>query len=215
MGNTKVNELYNGNGGSGDRYPIPDPTTLTTEQLDRSMVALRELFEARMEATDKAVVLVQTISDRVPILINDGVGNLRELHNERFKSIQTQFTERDIRTEQTARDSKVAVDAALQAAKEAVGEQNKSSGLAISKSEAATTKQIDQISVIINTGQKGLDDKIDDIKSRLTTIEGRTTGEKNVITDTTMQRQYEAKFNLSILAILVSLGALLVMFLKH
>jgi hypothetical protein len=97
-------------------------------------------------------------------------------HEEKFNSVQVQFAERDTRTEQTSKDSKVAVDAALQAAKEAVGEQNKSSTLAIAKSEAATTKQIDQISVIINTMAKGLDDKIDDIKTRLTSIEGRAKG---------------------------------------
>ena len=44
----------------------------------------------------------------------------------------------------------VAVDAALQAAKEAVGEQNKSNALAIAKSEATFTKQIDQIGVLIS-----------------------------------------------------------------
>ena len=93
--------------------------------------------------------------------------NLKTLHQEKFDSIATQFQERDTRTEQTSRDSKVAVDAALQAAKEAVGEQNKSNALAIAKSEATFTKQIDQIGVLVTSMGKGFDDKVDDIKSRL------------------------------------------------
>jgi hypothetical protein len=105
---------------------------------------------------------------------------LQRLHEEKFRSVAIQFVERDTRTEQTSRDSKVAVDAALQAAKEAVGEQNKSSAMAIAKSEAATTKQIDQIGVIIQTNTAGFNDKIDDIKSRLTIIEGKATGAGNL-----------------------------------
>src|SRR5580658_3724506 len=66
-----------------------------------------------------------------------------------FAGIQTQFIERDTRVEQTAKGSKEALDAALQAAKEAVGEQNKSNSVAIAKSEAATNKQMDQLSANI------------------------------------------------------------------
>ena len=97
-------------------------------------------------------------------------------YDEKFASIGTQFKERDTRGEQTQKDSKVAVDAALQAAKEAVGEQNKSSALAIAKSEASTTKQIDQIGIIMSTSQKALDEKIDDLRTRLTNMDGRSKG---------------------------------------
>ena len=134
-----------------ESIPMPDPTALTTERLLQEIGGVKTLIVAE-------------------------VSHLKELHAERFSSIATQFNERDTRTEQTSRDSKVAVDAALQAAKEAVGEQNKSSALAIAKSEAATTKQIDQIGVIIATMTNGLNDKIDDIKNRITAIEGRSTG---------------------------------------
>src|SRR4030095_3859037 len=58
----------------------------------------------------------------------------------------------------------------------AVGEQNKSSALAIAKSEAATTKQIDQLSVLIQTMTKAFDDKISDLKDRFNRLEGHGTG---------------------------------------
>lgn len=160
--------------------PDPDPTVLTTQALLREILNLKEIFETRVGAMDKAIVLLQTTSDRVPEWVEKAVGQLRELHDEKFGSIQTQFLERDTRTEQTSRDSKVAVDAALQAAKEAVGEQNKSNALAIAKSEAAFTKQIDQIGLLIQTTAKAVDDKIDDIKGRLTTIEGMKVGGQNL-----------------------------------
>jgi hypothetical protein len=155
----------------GDRRPIPDPTVYTTQQLDRALAAVRELYDVRLAAMDKAVALLQATVDKSP-----SVAEMYAKHEQMFANIQTQFQERDIRTEQTARDSKVAVDAALQAAKEAVGEQNKSSALAIAKSEASTTKQIDQIGVTIATMEKGFDDKIGDMKDRLTLIEGHTKG---------------------------------------
>lgn len=183
-----------------DLVPRPDPTVLTTQQLNtavesiqRDGEALREILETRIEgqkelsasrfdAMDKAISLLQVIADRQPLDVDKKIINLQTLHEEKFDSIQTQFTERDVRTEQTARDSKVAVDAALQAAKEAVGEQNKSSALAIAKSEAATTKQIDQQGLLISSATAGLNDKIEDLKERLTRLEGQDKGLKTAVT---------------------------------
>jgi len=152
----------------GGFKPVPDPTVLTTQQLLRELASVKEFFTARLDAMDKAIILLQDTANRSP--------TINEVHletKEKFRSIATQFAERDTRTEQTSRDSKVAVDAALQAAKEAVAEQNKSSALAIAKSEVSTTKQIDQLGLTIQTMTGGLNDKIDDVKERLTSIEGR------------------------------------------
>ena len=167
--------------------PVPDPTLLTTQQLEWAIKSLREIitaerlgqrdvFIARFEGMDKAIELLQVVTDRQPVTVDHKVNNLKVLHEEKFSSIQTQFTERDVRMEQTSKDSKVAIDTALLAAKEAVSEQNKSSALAIAKSEAATTKQIDQQGVLITTTTKGLEDKIDDLKERILGIEGTGRG---------------------------------------
>ncbi len=107
--------------------------------------------------------------------------SIQAQQNEKFESIQIQFRERDTRTDQTSRDAKTAVDAALQAAKEAVGEQNKSGALAIAKSEASTIKQIDQIAILLQNVNKATDDKISDLKDRLTMIEGRAGGQGSLI----------------------------------
>jgi hypothetical protein len=80
-------------------------------------------------------------------------------------TVNERFTQGDVQTEKAARDVKSAVDAAFAAAKEAVGEQNKSNALSIAKSEVATTKQIDQLSENLRINVKNTDDKIDGIKN--------------------------------------------------
>jgi hypothetical protein len=170
-----------------------DPTALTTQQLIRSLAALRELLETRMDGTDRIINLMQKEHEQMKTVIKEDVGHLKTLNDERFNSIHLQFNERDTRTEQTSKDGKVAVDAALQAAKEAVGEQNKSNSLAIGKSEAAATKQMDQINLTIQTTSANLNDKIDDVKARLLTAEGLTKGAKDMKDD-----------NKSIIALIVS-----------
>jgi len=223
--------------------PIPDPTILTTQQLVGAVSSLREILEARIFGMEKlieqlvkqehglntlienkleALTQIQnekfrsieiqfkerdtrneqtTRDNRLAVdaalqaakeagaAIDEKTAHLQALHGERFHSISTQFIERDVRTEQTSRDSKVAVDAALQAAKEAVGEQNRSSALAIAKSEAATVKQIDQQGLLIQTATGALNDKIEDIKDRLTRIEGMGVGQINAQTASQVEKQ--------------------------
>jgi cation transport regulator ChaB len=175
-----------------DSRPVPDPTVLTTQQLQREIATSRELvetsmgglrgtFEARAGGIDRAIAILQSFVDVLPGQVRAAVAHLQELHEEKFRSIETQFLDRDKRADQTSRDSKVAVDAALQAAKEAVGEQNKSNALAIAKSEATFTKQIDQIILMLGSMQKGTDDKVDDLKSRIQAIESQKKGGSELI----------------------------------
>ena len=172
---------------SDSRVPNPDPTLRTVEQLLREIANAREFLESkiaglrdnietRLAGMDRAIDLLQTIADRGPALTDEKVAQLRLLHEEKFDSISVQFQERDTRTEQTAAGVKIAVDAALQAAKEAVAEQNRSFALATGKSETATMKQIDALGLAIQNANKTLDDKIADMKERLTRIEGMDLG---------------------------------------
>ena len=165
---------------------LADPSSLTTMQITMRLDGLREILEARLDGMDKAIAVASKYPTDIDKAINSFSGIVEEkfktmqerfnTYDEKFSSIGTQFKERDTRGEQTQKDSKVAVDAALQAAKEAVGEQNKSSALAIAKSEASTTKQIDQIGIIMSTSQKALDEKIDDLRQRLTNMDGQKKG---------------------------------------
>jgi hypothetical protein len=167
----------------GSIWHIADPTPMTTHALQREAAALKELIFTRLDAMDKAVELFSGNLTRVPTDVDKQVQNLKELHSERFNrvdtrfnGIQDQFAERDKRTDQVSKDSKVAVDAALQAAKELGNEQTRASALAIAKSETATAKQLDQIGLTLQNSQGALNDKIDDLRTRLTGLEGRGQG---------------------------------------
>jgi len=198
--------------------PVPDPTILTTQQLIREIATAREVIETRLNGMDKAIELLQAASDRYPAFMQQAVGRLQELHEEKFRSIEVQFKERDTRTEQTSRDSKVAVDAALSAQVKSVDAQNISNSLAISKSEAGFTKQIDQIGALIQATGKATDDKIDDIKTRLNSIEVRTNafeGRSTGKADTVSSVGYIVLGIIAGLATLISVATLIFNVMRH
>jgi len=234
--------MYSGTGS----VPVPDPTALTsaavsaaTEQWRRELASAIALLqskvdgnnrtlEARLDAGDRAVELLQHWRDLQPNLIDDKVKNLGTLVDEKFKGVTDSIQQRDVRlgqAEQAAKDavttaftgSEKAVTAALQAAKEAVGAQSESFDRATTKAELATTKLLDALSVQISTSANGLDDKIDDLKEisnkldgRITTIESRGIG----------AQQHQAQNNwvigaiMSGFALLVSIAGLIIVITK-
>lgn len=202
---------------------FPDPSSLTTAQLYREIAGLRELFDARFEerqkaltirfeASDKAITLLQANVDKEPKPANvqANVDALKGLLLEKFEGVHTQFIERDTRVEQSSRDGKLAIDAALQAAKEAVGEQNRSSALSISKSEAATSKQIDQQSALITGATGGLDDKIDDLKERMARIEAGSVVKTQADTSQLQANQFSQSYVVAIIGALIGIGGLFI-----
>ena len=105
----------------------------------------------------------ETVAEREFIMAQIEI--VRSVMGEKFGGVTEQFVA-----------SKIAVDAALSAAKEAVAEQNKSNSQAITKSETATKEQLASLSRVTDAGIAGLSDKIDDARTRLTTLESRTAG---------------------------------------
>ena len=176
------------------------------DELSASIGLKTDVLVERFRGMDLAVKILEESRDKFTVQVNEKINSLKDVHDEKFLSIGTQFKERDVRTEQSSKDSKVAVDAALQAAKEAVGEQNKSSSSAIAKSEAATAKQIDQIMQLIQTGNKAVDDKIGDIKDRITRLEGLKEGRSTEITD----RHATGSYTVMLTAIIISAISLVI-----
>ena len=148
--------------------------------VEQSIVSLRELMESRIAAMEQAVVLQNRTAALFPSEIRTEITHLKSLHEERFTSIGTQFTERDIRTDQASKAAKEALDAALQAAKELVNAQGEASSAAAVKSETSFTKQIDQIGTIISTLEKALDARITELKERIDRGEGSSAGQQSV-----------------------------------
>ncbi len=128
----------------GDSRPTPDPTSLTTEQLDKAVKGLRELLDSKI----------------------DGVTAVVE---EKFDKMTLQFDLVERQRVEAKTDTKTAVDAALSAQKEAVREQTIASERAIAKSEASTSKQLDQISEVLTGG-------LSDLKERVGRIENMKAG---------------------------------------
>lgn len=149
--------------------PDPDPTILTTQQLQREVASLKELFITRLDAMDKAVALLQAFADKQPTIavVDTDLRALGKLMEEKFASVQMQLIEREKRTTQITTDGKLALSAALD-----------SQDKAVSKSEANFVKQIDTLGGQLGLMSKNLDDKINDIKDRFNGLAGlQTRGE--------------------------------------
>jgi len=193
----------------GDLTRVPTDTDKQVSNLREQVGLLLKTIEQRLDSADTAITLVrqnatethrtlQTQIDHRPAEMDARVGHLQDLIversktvaqqfetvAERFRGVETQFVERDVRVKESATATATAVAAALQAAKEAVGEQNKSFTVSIDKSEKATGEQISQQRVALDTATKGIDVQIADIKDRLARIESMGVGRIQAVSET-------------------------------
>ena len=159
--------------------PVPDPTILTTQQLTMSIAASREIIETRLDAMDTATRLNKEATDKIPDIIKSVVCNLEKLQNEKFEGVEKQFVERDTRNDKIAELNQKALDAALQAAKEAAG-----------KTELSFTKQIADLTEQFNTKNEALDVRVNDLKGRLDKGEGTTSGKDDTRKETRVQTNW-------------------------
>jgi hypothetical protein len=142
-------------GETGDIRPIPDPTLLTTAALLREVARLEALMDERMRG-------------------------ISSLQNEKFRRVEQQFELVEQQRVEQKSDTKAAVDAALTAQKEAVKEQTIASERAIAKSEAATSKQLEQLGATFTTAFDGVRRDMDGIRERIGAIEQRKLGAQEV-----------------------------------
>jgi hypothetical protein len=164
-----------------------DNLTRVPTQLDRAIDALRQLIEARLLGSDKELKElhinidrrreeIKTATQTLQDLLTGKIDALRDVTSEKFSGVRSQFEERDTRTDQRAGDTKLAVDAAFAAAKEAT-----------SKIETGFTKQIDAMNETINVKTQNAEDKIVDLKDRVTAIEANRMATDPAITNTVNQ----------------------------
>lgn len=185
---------------------------LLTEILDANQAGIhkeiglvRDVIETRMDANDRAVRLLQDGADKFPALIDEKITALREVHGEKFDSVQKQFDERDVRTDTSRVSDKTAVDAALAAQEKSFSKQGETFSEATAKSEESFTKQIDQMSALHRSAIEGLQAQFNDLKDRFNRGEGRTEGvDKNVV-----RQQGSNSFTVAIVGVIVAviLGA--------
>ena len=228
--------------------PAPDPTSLTTdmsdrlrEEMQRELTSLGDRITDRFIAMESTIIkledrlnehwdlitkeLEESVTERKYALehaaqtIDAALSASTKLNEEKFKSIQTQFSERDVRTEQAATGTKLAVDAALQAQKEAAGTQNESNNASIAKSEALFVKQldgqstlfdkrIDGLSALVVSQVAGLNDKIADLKGR----QDRGEGTDNGVNVSHISRQSDSNNMALSIAAIVAIASLVLAF---
>ena len=157
----------------------------TNESIRRDSANIKEVIIARLDANDKATVILAESINRVPTALDREVSRLTALTDEKFNSVWKQFSEVTLRASASEDAAKVGVAAALQAQKEAAAAQNTSNTAAIAKSETATTKQLDSILALLASNASGINDKIQAINDRITrserlesTVTGRSEGVK-------------------------------------
>lgn len=171
----------------GQSHIILDPTSLTTAQLQREIAALKELVFVRLGAIEEGIETAHNDLVRVPTDVQKQIAGLREylegkiecdkeLKEEKFKYIIERFDIIEQARQEQKRDTATAIDAALRSAKEAVIEQNSNNNNNINKSENNMTKQLEQIGRQMTEQFRAHDDKINDVKDRLTKAESTSTG---------------------------------------
>jgi hypothetical protein len=181
--------------------PVPDPSVITSQEIAKAKAELRDeynvlmhanetarelirqVLETRLDSMDRASVVLSENVNRVPTLLDRESSRLEKLFEEKlfgmitkFDGIQVQFRERDIRTDQDKIAATTAVNAALQAQKEAAGAQNEANAAAITKSENSFTKEIDGLKSLINTVRDAIQSDVGNLKQRLDRGEGSDSG---------------------------------------
>jgi hypothetical protein len=146
-----ADESFGSSGGDGGERRAPDPTALTTAHLLREIALLTARMDTRM-------------------------GGMDALNGERFARIEHWLDLVEKHRQEQKLDTQTAVAAALQAQKESVNQQTIASERSISKSEAATSKQIEQLSTTFNTAITGVTDSLGDLKDRVGRIEAIKAG---------------------------------------
>lgn len=185
--------------GGGGMLPIPDPTLLTTQQLNREISALKEIINTRLNAMDKAQEKFESNLQRVPSETDKAIMQLRQVMDQALLRVDSRFSASD-----------AAVQAALAAAKEVIAVQQRAGSDAIDKAERATAKQIDQIAALFQTAAVGLEGKISDIKDRITIIESVKAGQGEQRTSSQgLQVQWVGIIGL-IFGVIVGVGGLVV-----
>jgi hypothetical protein len=142
--------------------PGGDPTPRTIEQVNQATKSLRELIEARLEESGKAVRLLQENANRQPV---------PEVLDARLiavsEKMEIRFSEMDKRNDAVAASNQKSIDLALQAQKEAAA-----------KSENAFNKQIDALNQQLVQATRALETRLNDTKETVDKIEAGGQGKQ-------------------------------------
>lgn len=166
------------------RFDLGERIGKNSGEIQKLHGILAEHQKAVTIAFDAQTQRVDTQTRLVGEMVQGRVATLGEVSDERFKSIQIQFTLLKQATEQLDLANKTAIAAALQAQKESAGETQKSSQAAIAKSELSTSEAIKALTTTFNVAITGLSDRYNDLKGRMDRGEGKTNVSDPALTET-------------------------------
>lgn len=194
----------------------PDPTLLTAqavtaakEEIRRELVCVQEVMKAtlagiqavletRIVTLERVDTLMQAQLDAVPTERAIAIQHVRELMVEQFSTIEAhrrriemELTNAVGQHQRIRDEAKQMIDTAILTQRDAINVQTQHMTQTVNRIEMMATRQLEQITTLLQTAVAGLQSKIDDSKERLTLLEGRTAG----ITVATTQQREETKMH--------------------
>lgn len=163
-----------------DIRPDPDPTRLSTEQLLRTELTLRNLI---INENAHLHELIDEKVDAVTKLLAERITGVNVLTAEKFVAVDDRFEALEKRTAEQKSDTNTSLTAALAAQEKSAAATTLASEKSIDKSEAATNRRIEGVENAQMTNLNTTDDKIVDIKDRIVAMENKQLGGVNALND--------------------------------
>jgi tetrahydromethanopterin S-methyltransferase subunit G len=179
----------------GGSAPIPDPTVLTDAAIAKAVVLMTQYVDGKVDVTaaklaamEQATLLRLERIDGIPERIDEKVNAVHSLTETRLTAIE-KLSERESALNKDAliaafNASKEAVAAALTAQKESAAVAERTNQAAIDKSERATSETIKTNLELTRATTDAITKTLDEVKTRVTTIESMTLGQQGQRTET-------------------------------
>jgi hypothetical protein len=171
--------------------PVPDPTTLTTEAVDRATAQYRRELHAVQEVIEARLTCMDT--ERKLLL---------QLMDERASAIERRFAERDERFNERDVHRVEAVKVALDAAQELNDARDAATDKASGKFEQSVREQISQLAALAEASRQVLAAQISTLKERVDRGDSAAVG--------ALTQRSETRLNASQLVAIIGLIVLIV-----
>jgi archaellum component FlaC len=205
--------------------PNPDPSIITSEAIDRRVENATAVLNARIDGMATAVEVFQANLTRVPTELDRAIKGLRELLEARLASLELNV---DRIEERSLGNVVVVQDALIELQKLASTTEERFLGLSLRFEErvderdtavkdafaaqnelqttiaAGFTKSIDALEALLSGQTNANNEKISDLKDRLTAIENRTAGMTTANTENRAVNTDNSARMMSILAIVIA-----------
>lgn len=143
----------------------------------------KAIIDARLDAMDRALAITQGYPTQLDRVMTDlrtqmraMIDALESLHDQRFGAIDRDLVRRDDHLKEIQSGLSSAMSTAFEAQKELVESHFQANAAKIDKLESSMNKSIDQLNVLIDQSNANTSSKIDDLKTRVQSIESRSQG---------------------------------------